>query len=1135
MKGDFSQWNFKSTDNFSGVLQQQGRVLLDSDWNAQTQINQHWQYTAAQDIIGFGVAAIPADTPNAFKVIKAVPNNTNNSVTLTLLPGHAWVDGLLVDLEESCQRIATYLQPPLQDPPGDVKSITKGIRDAVILEVWQESINGFQLPKTLIEPALGGPDTTERVQTSMALKLLRLAEGETCNNIRDKLQDNLNNQGKLKVSLQPTEVIAGDCPVVEGGGYTGFEHNLYRIEIASVDSDAVQFKWSQFNGGLVGRGKFDAKNHLVKITHNFQAITTAGLDSFYLEALQYDPTTPATPGLGFWRVIYGATVTLNGDNKLELPDTPTFGTIPSSSESIFFRLWNGIRLISDFGIAPSGNNPTQLQYGIRLEFDSPTATNYRPGDYWIFPVRAGEIENSQVLIDSQPPQGIRYHRVPLAELNWMGDNRVDIEDCRHIFRPLTNQKVCCTLLVGDGIQSQGDFNSIQEALDHLPPKGGKICLLPGTHRANAVIQNREYIRITGCGIHTIVTPNSKQATDSIFQIQASHDIQIDDLTLVANAGTAIEVVDDRETAIAPKSIYILHNHITALTHAITVQLQEQKAGDNDIWIAQNKIAMLDKPGGDVAIFSNADAVLIEENHIVVIPAPNLEIPDNPSISVFDPCKDVGSSYVSSFPVRQFVQSIFAHVSNIGMITAFNSIPYKTKSGIQIGSGSEQVKIRCNQIIGGSGNGITLGDLPDLNEVDPTFEKSFIYASLKEDTLNIVQESFQSTLYAITIEENTIQSMGLAGIGVPAFFSLERIGLLYRVEDLTIYRNSIINCARQIPGELPETMLRDVGFGGIVLTDCENAIIQENRIEKNGISHLDPICGILILMGEKIDVSNNRILDNGPRTTLTNDNVRRGLRGGIVVNLSFKQIASKVVNEVELLSPDGIPAVKVHDNIVTQPLGQSLIIQAFGPVSVVGNQFTSQGADLRVNPLSLLAGSVFILNLGVSQDLLAFLLLASFRNLAAGNKNQDNLAAARKLLYLPSGNVLFANNQTTLDLRTEEVSSTFSSQLIASLDDVAYNSNQSNCDSLIDVVLTDTALFAPSIRSNNNRFQEGISYTVYSLFSYGFMNTATSNQSTHCLQVLGAEIAEKDNLVLANSYCSRQRQLLNNKFGLVTQA
>ena len=61
MRGDFSSWRDEQRQNFVGVLHQQGRVLLDADWNAQTELTNDWQDTAGMDIIVAGVAAIPAD------------------------------------------------------------------------------------------------------------------------------------------------------------------------------------------------------------------------------------------------------------------------------------------------------------------------------------------------------------------------------------------------------------------------------------------------------------------------------------------------------------------------------------------------------------------------------------------------------------------------------------------------------------------------------------------------------------------------------------------------------------------------------------------------------------------------------------------------------------------------------------------------------------------------------------------------------------------------------------------------------------------------------------------------------------------------------------------------------------------
>ena len=131
---------------------------------------------------------------------------------------------------------------------------------------------------------------------------------------------------------------------------------------------------------------------------------------------------------------------------------------------------------------------------------------YSPRDYWTFAARAGEIPNPPTLINNQPPQGIHYHRAPLAELTWTSNSisGVNIEDCRRVFQPLTKVATCCTYRVGDGVKSHGDFTSIQEAINHLPAAGGEICVLPGNYQENVRILGRRNITIKGCGVRSRV-------------------------------------------------------------------------------------------------------------------------------------------------------------------------------------------------------------------------------------------------------------------------------------------------------------------------------------------------------------------------------------------------------------------------------------------------------------------------------------------------------------------------------------------------------------------------------------------------------------------------------------------------------
>ena len=205
---------------------------------------------------------------------------------------------------------------------------------------------------------------------------------------------------------------------------------------------------------------------------------------------------------------------------------------------------------------------------------------------------------------------------------------------------------------------------------------------------------------------------------------------------------------------------------------------------------------------------------------------------------------------------------------------------------------------------------------------------------------ILQQNLDSFLYAIRIEENEIRNMGANGVGMIAFFNLQTIGLLLTVEDLTIYRNLIENCLLQMPGEIPERMRSQMGYGGISLAGADNLNVRENRIQNNGRSHTEPVCGVFVLFGENVDISDNHIVVNGPRTSAIIGDAHPGQRAGIYVGMTLKKLALELFEGAESLFLDGIPAIKIHDNVVVQPLGQALYLLALGPVSVVGNHLTT---------------------------------------------------------------------------------------------------------------------------------------------------------------------------------------------------
>ncbi|MBM9594973.1 hypothetical protein [Roseitranquillus sediminis] len=735
MKGDFSTWRFDPEEDHQGVLYQQGRLITDADLTEGEAIAVAWRLAAGRDIVGAGVAAVPAEEPDGWQVLSAVVDG--ETVLVSLHPGWIWADGLRTRLKGEppdenapVMRRASYLPPPHNPPGTSTAQVGDDVRDAVVLEFGLEALNGFQNPARLIEPALGGPDTAERLITRAGIRLLRLAPGEDCSNIGDRLREP-DDHGRLTVSLEPPTVVPGDCPVVEGGGYSGFEHNLYRIEIAETNAGPVRFKWSQVNGGLVGRGTFHGgADPRVIITANRSAILHSGLTEFYLEAVEFDAE------IGHWRVTYGAPASLNADGELDLTQPPTFGAMPGAAGPVFFRLWNGIRPVSDFTNAA---DPVELRDGIRLAFEPPAGASYRPGSWWNFDVRAGEIANPEVLLDDAAPEGPMIRRVALAEIEWTDAQDTtlggEIEDCRRRFRPLSNQKVCCTYIVGNGTTTFGDFNSLEEAAAHLPPAGGKLCLLPGIHFANLSLIGLRGVQIEGCRHRTFVLPRPASVDQPIIRVLGGQDISVREVDMIAPFGAAVEIAGSPESPL--REVRVEGCRIMALTHGIHVETVE------DVRIIGNRIWLLDHPMGQSVISLRATGALIERNHCGVWPfefSPpgdedddDREEPPDPS----DPCIEPEDLFGNLTSVIAYVTFVWAG----SLVATPPQQPYQARGGFHVKGGSTRVDILRNRIDGGLGHGITLGGVFPTGEEEEDDDEQPVEAP----TVRVVGRAFFAVL------------------------------------------------------------------------------------------------------------------------------------------------------------------------------------------------------------------------------------------------------------------------------------------------------------------------------------------------------------------------------------------------------
>ncbi|HEY6556740.1 MAG TPA: hypothetical protein VI072_05685, partial [Polyangiaceae bacterium] len=126
---------------------------------------------------------------------------------------------------------------------------------------------------------------------------------------------------------------------------------------------------------------------------------------------------------------------------------------------------------------------------------------------------------------------------------------------------------------------------------------------------------------------------------------------------------------------------------------------------------------------------------------------------------------------------------------------------------------------------------------------------------------------------------------------------------------------------------------------------------------------------------------------------------------------------------------------------------------------------------------------------------------------------------------------FNDNQVSFLMMQGDQAGTyaFSSVLLFSLDDIGIASNQFEYHTSERELVADVLAGGFTIRTNDNRHAETWGRAFLSLLSLGFMNTATGNQTTHCILPFGVRGAVRDNLTLAETFCDGA---CGNKTGLL---
>ena len=512
MHADLSRWTFDAALAYRAVLLQQGRVMLDADINEQAEITAHHDEVRAADLIGrsggpaappsaageAGVAGVAALGP--FAVVGpdgTIPQDASAPAAwgqLRVTPGRYYVDGVLAESPDpppsadgpgaNGWRIADqpYLAtigtgkdaaPGLPEPDG----AAAGDRFMLYLDVWDHHVTPEEEP-ALLEPALGGPDTTTRLRTVWQVKAAPLpapANGGppvTCSDLHAAAA--VPREPRLLVaSLEPPGPDADPCLITSAGGYQRLENQLYRVQIHAgrAGGGDPAFLWSRDNGivraGLTGLevSGTDTTLTLDRLGRDEELSFTTGC---VVEVTSTDLELREQPGfLGTAGVPEVVTDAGGSASALRLPVTWLAGS-PASLEALgrapIVRRWDGgpLPLVPDGGAA---GDPVPLESGIQVAF--PSGGQAIPGDFWLIPARTvrlsyGLSQLSGTIVwpsdgrgpAAQPPVGPVHHVTPLAVVRRVDDGDAAVgwvvdSDCRLLF-PAATSLAALDLLGGDG-------------------------------------------------------------------------------------------------------------------------------------------------------------------------------------------------------------------------------------------------------------------------------------------------------------------------------------------------------------------------------------------------------------------------------------------------------------------------------------------------------------------------------------------------------------------------------------------------------------------------------------------------------------------------------------------------------------
>lgn len=429
MKTEISRDSHQPEKRYSGVYQQQGRMLTDADWNELVDILKARLNDALKDVVGQKAGRV-GGTPRhcSLKVIKTLAGDD-----LTLQPGHVHVDGMVAQVPGDSD-IDYDAQPDFPDAPD----LPDAPADHYTLyaDLWERTVTHL-MDERLRDKGLHGADTCTRKQAMVQVKW--------CPTDIDPEQSPLNpakGDAKLSVTLlqkstqpDPCDPCADQIEVDSKVGNT-----LFRVEVHDVQGGAdhpndITLKWSIENAAEYHALKNDTGQ---RVEPPAEFMSGPWAYEFFDETSERHLGVHLAPGFTPSR------------------DELTKGYPDTVSTRTFVRRWDGFcrlakqagswKVTEEFDRSQSGAGPvsftdiagsTLVVNLDAMKLELKLTKSFVAGDYWLAEVREAEDKAGSKLMVKQTPKGIEHHYLTLGTVKG-GVLQLNPEaDRKFAFPPLT--------------------------------------------------------------------------------------------------------------------------------------------------------------------------------------------------------------------------------------------------------------------------------------------------------------------------------------------------------------------------------------------------------------------------------------------------------------------------------------------------------------------------------------------------------------------------------------------------------------------------------------------------------------------------------------------------------------------------